>query len=100
MALFAVHCLDKPGALDLRMANRPDHLAWAGAHADRIAMAGPLFAEDGETFAGSLFLIEFDTLEEARAWAAEDPYSRAGLFERVDIRPCRWLIGDGNPAQP
>lgn len=97
MALFAIHCIDKPGALDVRMANRPAHLEWAGQSSDRIAMAGPLFADDGETFAGSLFIIQFNTLDEARAWAAEDPYAKAGLFERVDIRPCRWLLGDGPP---
>ena len=94
MGLFIVYCRDKPGAVDVRMANRPAHLEWAGGFAGRIAMAGPMFAEDGETFAGSLFVIEFDSEAEVRAWAAEDPYAKAGLFERVEISPFKWVIGD------
>ncbi|MEM0986086.1 MAG: YciI family protein [Pseudomonadota bacterium] len=93
MALFAIHCTDKPDALDIRLTNRPAHLEWAAQFKDQITMAGPLFAEDGETFSGSLFIIEFPDLEEAKRWASEDPYAKAGLFEHVDIRPFRWLIG-------
>ncbi|MEM7767946.1 MAG: YciI family protein [Pseudomonadota bacterium] len=98
MALFIVYCIDKPGALDVRMANRPTHLEWAGAYSDQIAVGGPLFADDGETFAGSMFLIDFPSINEARAWADSDPYAKAGLFERVEIRPYRWLVGDGKTA--
>ncbi|MEL6754393.1 MAG: YciI family protein [Pseudomonadota bacterium] len=98
MVQYIVYCVDKPGALDLRMANRPAHLDWARSFEDRILMAGPMFAPDGETFAGSVFVIEGESLEAIEAWAAEDPYAKAGLFERVDIRPCKWVIGDGKRA--
>ncbi len=98
MALFVLYCLDRPDSLALRLANRPAHLQWIGGFRDRIAMAGPLFAGDGETFAGSLIVIEAASLEAARDWSAGDPYVRAGLFERVDIRPFRWVIGGGEPA--
>lgn len=94
MGLYIVYCRDKPGAVDVRMANRPAHLDWAKGFADRITMAGPMFAEDGETFVGSLFVIDFDSEAEVRAWAAEDPYAKAGLFERVEISPFKWVIGD------
>lgn len=99
MALFLIHALDKPGSKDVRMANRPEHLDWAAAHADKIAMAGPMFEDDGETFKGSCFVIEFDTLEEVKAWQAEDPYVKAGLFGQVSITPFRWVIGEGKPAK-
>ena len=95
MALFIIHAVDKPGARELRMANRARHLEWAASHAERIAMAGPMFAEDGETFAGSVFIARFDSLDEARAWHAADPYVKAGLFARSDIHPCKWVIGEG-----
>ena len=42
-------------------------------------MAGPVLSDDGETMIGSTFVIEFDSLDEAKAWAAEDPYAKAGL---------------------
>jgi uncharacterized protein YciI len=95
MALFLVNARDKAGALDLRMSNRPQHLEWAKSYADRILMAGPVFGEDSETFAGSTFVVEFDTLADARAWAEDDPYAKAGLFETVEIAPFKWLIGKG-----
>lgn len=97
MAQFLINARDRAGALDVRMANRPAHLDWAKSHHDRILMAGPVFADDGETFAGSTFVVAFDTLEDAKAWAAEDPYAKAGLFETVEIRPFRWLLGGGRP---
>lgn len=97
MALFLINARDKADSLDLRMANRPDHLKWAAQFVERIAMAGPVFLEDGETMAGSTFVIEFETLDDAKTWAAKDPYALAGLFERVEITPFHWAIGDGKP---
>ncbi|RIJ18030.1 YciI family protein [Henriciella mobilis] len=98
MPLFLLNARDKPGALDVRMSNRPAHLDWAKAHADRILMAGPVFADDGETFAGSTFVVEFDSLRDAEAWAAQDPYAKAGLFASVEIMPFKWLLGEGKPS--
>jgi len=69
-----------------------------GAYGQQIAMAGPVFAEDGESMIGSTFVIAFDTLNEARVWAAADPYARAGLFARVEIAPFKWLLGAGKPS--
>ena len=95
MPLFLIHATDRPDAIETRLANRPAHLDWAGKSADCIKMAGPFFADDGETFAGSVFVIEMETLDDVKSWAANDPYARAGLFERVDIRPFTWAIGTG-----
>ena len=80
------------------MATRQAHLDWAASHKHRIAMAGPVFLDDGTTMAGSTFVISFDSLEDARAWAAEDPYAKVGLFDRVEVIPFRWTLGGGKPA--
>ena len=98
MPLYLVNARDKADSLSLRMATREDHLAWAASFADRIAMAGPVFSEDGQTMAGSTFVIQFDSLDEAKAWARQDPYAKAGLFDRVEIIPFKWSIGAGKPA--
>lgn len=95
MPLFILNARDKAGALEVRMANRPAHLDWAKGAADKIRMGGPVFAEDGETFAGSVFVIEMDSLADVHAWAEEDPYTKAGLFESVEIKHFAWLLGDG-----
>lgn len=98
MPLFLINARDKADSLDLRLANRSDHLGWAAGFVDQIAMAGPVFSADGETMAGSTFVIAFDTLEEARVWAANDPYAKAGLFETVEIVPFNWSLGSGKPG--
>ena len=98
MPLFLINARDKIDSLNLRLANRTAHLAWAAEYTSQIAMAGPVFLDDGETMAGSTFVISFDSLNDAMAWAANDPYARAGLFERVEIVPFKWSIGTGKPA--
>lgn len=95
MPLFLLHALDRPGSIDIRMANRPAHLEWAASHADKILVAGPLFQDDGETFAGSCFILNMPSLEAAKSWAEDDPYAKAGLFGTVSLTPFKWAIGDG-----
>lgn len=95
MPLFLFNARDKANSTELRLANRQAHLEWASEYSHRIAMAGPVLSDDGEAMIGSTFVIEFDTREEVEAWAAEDPYAKAGLFERTEIIPFLWLVGDG-----
>lgn len=77
--------LDKPGAADLRQRVRPEHKAYLAQVADRIAFAGPLTHDDGETMIGSLLAIDFDTRDAAHAWLAEEPFTRAGLYASVSV---------------
>lgn len=89
--LFAIICQDKPDMIDVRKANRPDHVAYlkeTGA-----VLAGPFLDDDGETMIGSLVVIEAEDRGAAVAWAAKDPYALAGLFESVEIRPWVRAIG-------
>lgn len=86
---FAIVCTDKPGSLDTRKEHRPAHLDYLKSYEDRILAAGPLLADDGETPAGSLLLMEFDDIEAARGFADGDPYNKAGLFKTVTICPWR-----------
>lgn len=90
MPLFAVICRDRPGHLDTRKANRADHLAYIEA-TGVVAMAGP-FLEGGE-MCGSLVILDVADLAAAQAWAAGDPYARAGLFEAVTITEWKKVIG-------
>ena len=89
MPLFALICLDKPGALSVRLAARQDHLAWANDQP--MKLGGPFLDENGE-MAGSLMIVEVADLAAARALNAADPYTRAGLWASVDIRPFRLTL--------
>lgn len=87
--LFMFHCTDKAGAADVRAGNRNAHLDYLEAHKDRIFAAGPLLGDDGNGMVGSLLVIECADKAAAEDFAANDPYAKAGLFEKVEIRPWR-----------
>ena len=87
----ALICIDKPNHLHVRQENRPAHLD----HINRtgvVEMAGPFLNEAGE-MAGSLVILNVDDLAAARDWVANDPYAKAGLFQSVDIREWKKVIG-------
>tara|TARA_R110002050_G_scaffold102235_1_gene210728 strand:- start:435 stop:719 length:285 start_codon:yes stop_codon:yes gene_type:complete len=84
---FVIYCLDKADHAHVRAENRPAHVEFLKAHADKIVAAGPLLSDDGEGMIGSTLILEFDDRAEAESWAAADPYAKAGLFQSVDIRP-------------
>lgn len=90
--LFVLYCLDRPDSGELRLANRPAHLEWAQSQSG-IRMAGPMLDASGEGMVGSLFVIEAEDRAAIERLHASDPYVHAGLFERVDIHPFRWLLG-------
>ena len=92
MPLFVLTCLDKPGALDLRMATREAHLAYADGCGDMVKLGGPLLDERGGMI-GSLIIIEAEDRAAADSFSAADPYRKAGLFTSVDIRPFRAVRG-------
>lgn len=92
MAQFLMTCIDKQGALDLRMATREAHLAYVRANLAQVKIAGPMMSESGE-MAGSMFIFEADDIANVRAFNAADPYTQAGLFERVEIRPIKVTVG-------
>ena len=90
--LFVAVCTDKPGALEIRKATRSAHLAWLETLTPRVKIGGPMLAEDGATPVGSILVFEVETLAEAKALFAQDPYALAGLWAETSVRPFNWLI--------
>ena len=89
---FMIYCLDKPDAAALRAANRAAHLDYMKRFAGQVVVAGPLLGEDGAAMIGSLLLMEFADRAAAAAFAAGDPYGKAGLFRSVTITPWRKVL--------
>ncbi|MBY3443690.1 YciI-like protein [Rhizobium laguerreae] len=91
--LFALLCKDKPGHLNVRMDTRPTHIE----HLNKLnaegtlKIAGPFLDDDGKP-CGSLIIVEAESKEAARALADADPYAKAGLFERVDVKAYNWVF--------
>ena len=90
--LYAIICLDKPGGLEIRKANREAHLAHI-RHAGRAVVSAGPFLDDAGEMCGSLVIYEGRDKTEAEAWAAADPYAKAGLFEKVEIHPWKKVVG-------
>ena len=83
--LFVVTAMDKPGALDLRMATRAAHFEYVKATA-MVRLGGP-YLDDKDAMIGSLVILEAPDLAAARDWAANDPYAKAGLFRSTTVTP-------------
>ena len=87
---IALIAKDKPGALEIRKANRDAHVAYLKS-TDAVEMAGPFLDENGD-MCGSLVILNM-TLEEAQDWAANDPYKKADLFASVELMPWNKVLG-------
>lgn len=96
---YAIISEDHEGTLDERLAARPDHVARLTALRDegRLLIAGPHPAVDSPDpgpagFTGSLVVVEFNSLEDAKAWANEDPYIAAGVYRNVTVKPFNLVL--------
>ncbi len=91
MGLFVIECTDKEDGFALRQEVRPKHLDYAKALGDTLLVGGP-FLDEQERMIGSLLIIKADSLADAEAIAARDPYAQAGLFSATSVRPWRWTV--------
>jgi len=87
----ALICIDKPDALQIRMNTRAAHLAHVDA-SGVVDFAGPFLNPEGH-MTGSLIILTVDTLAQAQAWAAADPYAQAGLFQSVMVTEWKKVVG-------
>lgn len=84
---FMAYCLDKAGALEIRMANRPKHVEYLTSYNDKLLFAGPLL--DGEAMIGSLLVLDVADRAEMDNFLTNDPYAKAGLFQSVSVHGVR-----------
>lgn len=96
---YAIEGFDGAEVLERRRQARQQHLARLTALRDagRLLLAGPCPAIDAEDpgpagFSGSIVIAEFASLDEARAWADDDPYVAAGVYVRTQVRPFKPVL--------
>ena len=89
--MFVLVAIDKPNARELRAANRQAHLDYADG-TGAVFTAGPFLDAEGN-MTGSLIILNVADMAAAEAWAAADPYAKAGLFETVTIRAWKKVRG-------
>jgi hypothetical protein len=96
---YAIVGQDVPDSLARRLAARPAHIERLHElqQAGRLLLAGPFPAIDSADpgaagFSGSLIVAEFDSLDEAQAWADADPYVAAGVYAGVSVKPFKKVL--------
>lgn len=82
--LFVITAMDREGSRALRLETRAAHFDYALA-SGAVRLGGPFLDDKGDMI-GSLIIIEAADLAAAQAWQANDPYARAGLFARAEVR--------------
>ncbi|MCT8609583.1 YciI family protein [Glaesserella parasuis] len=91
---YVIFAQDIPNTLEKRLAVRGKHLERLKQlqDEDRLLTAGPNPAIDDENpgeagFTGSTVIAKFNSLEEAKQWASQDPYVEAGVYGEVIVKP-------------
>jgi hypothetical protein len=93
---YAIMAEDAPDSLEKRLQARPEHLNRLKSLQDagRLLLAGPFPAIDSidpgtNGYSGSLIVAEFNTLDEAKEWANNDPFTINGVYQQVTVKPFR-----------
>ena len=89
---FIVLTTDKPDSAQLRADNRATHLEYLASFGDKLVAGGATLSDDGESPTGSFLLIDVEDRAAAEAFAANDPFTKIGLFASVEIRRWRKVI--------
>ncbi|MFK5925075.1 MAG: YciI family protein [Desulfuromusa sp.] len=85
--LFVIRCIDKKNHLSIRQENRPAHVEYLKSFGEKLFAAGATL-DDDERMCGSVVILDVADRAEADAFAAGDPYNKAGLFAERTID--RW----------
>lgn len=90
---YVATCIDKPGSAPVRMERRAAHLSYLGYLGDRVKVAGALLSPDGQSPIGSMIIYDAESRSEVDDYLADDPFTMAGLFMSVDVKPWRQGLG-------
>jgi uncharacterized protein YciI len=92
--LYSIVGQDVENSLKARLAARPEHVERLKqlVSQGRLVIAGPNPAIDSSDpgdagFTGSIIIAEFDSLQAAQEWAAQDPYILTGVYASVEVKP-------------
>ena len=94
---FVILGFDGPDGQAKRKVHRPAHLARLEAldGKGRLILAGPFTDQ-----AGSLIVMEAESLSEAQQFATEDPYAIHGVFARVEVHPLTVVLPKPSSVNP
>lgn len=90
---YLVVCRDGPDSAAPRATHLKGHLDHVEKHWQRYVTAGPIREPGGDALVGSVFLVLSDSLEDAQALMAGDPYITSGMYETITYNELSNSIG-------
>ena len=80
---------------ELRATTKTVHKAYLDAPPPgiEVLLSGPLLGDDGGEI-GSVIVFRSNDAAQLRAFLANEPYIRAGLFARTELREWNWVRGN------
>lgn len=85
---FLILAVDKPDCESIRDTLRPVRIQWLRSNKHRLVAAGGKVDDQNHHVHGGLMIIEARDRAEAEAFAQEDPFTPAGLYESLEV--VRW----------
>lgn len=85
---YLIQTLDKPDSAHIRSGVRPEHLKYLDANQGKLLAAGALLNDDGSGGHGGVLIVDVEDRKAAEDFIANDPFSKAGLFQKVTVT--RW----------
>ena len=93
--LYMIYGVDGPDADRIRAENREAHFAYLKKNENILVLGGATLADESDARTGSLLVINVASRAEADAFAAGEPFNRAGLFSAYTVS--RMRRGQWNP---
>jgi len=90
--MYLIMAFDKPDSEALRLETRPAHVEYVLGQGGML-LGGPFMSDDGETMTGSMLILDTTQRSVAETFVENDPYYKAGLFDKVEIRRWSHLVG-------
>ena len=82
---FVVICRDVADSAPRRDSSLDDHRRYVDQRSQSLVASGPLVADDSDRRIGQFFLLDVEDRAAAESFVAEDPFTLAGVFERVEV---------------
>ncbi len=93
--LWAISRAAAPRFAEMREKVLQPHIDYLKSQKKILVLSGGTTSDDGQTFVGSLLIVNVGSRREAQAFVDGDPFTKAGLFRDVTIT--RMRKGQWNP---
>jgi uncharacterized protein YciI len=95
--LTVVRCRYRPGGAEDRLPIRDIHIEYMMANRVWLEQGGVLMSSDGTVVEGMFLILRHQSRKEVEGFLANEPYTRAGLFDSVTIETFDRFVPHSDP---